>query len=246
MTLGIMQPYIFPYIGYFQLINAVDKFILLDDVSYIKKGWINRNKVLVNGEPSTFTIPLEKASQNRLIKDIQIQTERKWRNKLLKTLDLSYRHAPYFKSIYPLLRDILNADEPHISGFVKRSLDELLPRLGIECEIGQSTGRYGNEHLKAQDRILDICLQEGAGCYLNPMGGRDMYHPGKFSLQGVKLGFLRPALPVYKQRAKQFRPGLSVIDVLMYNSPDQCKAMAEAATTDISQKEIHSNLASAS
>ncbi|MDR6194877.1 WbqC family protein [Siphonobacter sp. SORGH_AS_0500] len=101
MTLAIMQPYLFPYIGYFQLLNAVDKFVIYDDVAFINRGWINRNSILNNGKAQLFTVPLKEASQNKLIHEISIDTDQKWRDKLLKTIQQNYKKAPHFAAVFP-------------------------------------------------------------------------------------------------------------------------------------------------
>ncbi|MDQ3534602.1 MAG: WbqC family protein, partial [Bacteroidota bacterium] len=122
MRIAIMQPYLFPYIGYFQLINAVDKFVLLDDVNFINKGWINRNKLLINGKSCYFTVPLEKASQNKLIKDILIASDANWKGKLLKSIELAYKKAPHFGQIYTLVEKIIYSNYKTISELVHQSI----------------------------------------------------------------------------------------------------------------------------
>lgn len=117
MKLAIMQPYFFPYIGYFQLIHAVDKFIILDDVNYINRGWINRNKIIINGEAKWFTLSLDKASQNKLIKEINISSKDVFHEKLLKTLKIFYGKAPYFNQVYDLLNKLFKIENYNLSSF---------------------------------------------------------------------------------------------------------------------------------
>src|SRR5690606_28909470 len=108
--IAIMQPYIFPYIGYFQLINAVDTFVFYDDVNFIKQGWVNRNSILVNNKDMLFTVPVAKISSFSEIKDTRLDHVNYsiWRNKFCKTLIQNYKKAPFFNEVYPLIRKILD------------------------------------------------------------------------------------------------------------------------------------------
>lgn len=222
-----MQPYIFPYLGYFQLIAAVDKFVLLDDVHYINKGWVNRNRLLLNNNIITFTIPLKKASQNKIIKNLEISYETKWQRKLLKTIEIAYAKAPYFGVVFPFVNQVFGANETHISGLVLSSLLRVLAYLGIGTEIITSSAGYTNGHLRAQNKILDICLQEQADEYVNPMGGAALYEQALFDQHGVRLLFLEPTLSAYPQFSWSHVPGLSILDVLMHNSPEQIRQMLQ-------------------
>jgi hypothetical protein len=225
MSIAVMQPYIFPYLGYFQLIAAVDKFILLDDVHYINKGWINRNRLLVNNNVFTFTLPLQKASQNKLIIDLKISCETKWQIKLLKTIEVAYVKAPYFKVVFSLVDNLLNGDETHISGLAHSSLLRVLEYLGIGTEVVATSVGYASGHLRAQNKILDICRQEQADEYVNPASGAGLYDKALFDQKGVRLLLLEPTLAAYPQFSSSFVPGLSILDVLMHNSPMQIGKM---------------------
>jgi len=223
MKLAIMQPYLFPYIGYFQLIHTVDKFVLLDDVNYIKKGWINRNRILVNGGDFLFTIPLSDASQNKWINQIWIQDDPKWREKFLKVIQSAYSKAPYFPLVFPLIEKIIGFNKLNLSAYIHNSLKILCDYLQISTPVISSSGIYENRELKGSDRILDICLKEKATEYINPSGGLDLYNREVFKKEGVHLQFLR-SLPVnYPQFKNEFVPYLSVIDVLMFNDSSKSR-----------------------
>src|ERR1039458_5451183 len=170
MKIAIMQPYFLPYIGYFQLMNAVDKFVVLDDVNYINKGWINRNNILVNGKANLFAIPLKEASQNKLINEISVVDEAKWRTKLLKTIELSYKKAPFFAIVYPMIEEIINSGNSKISDLNYYSLVRINNYLDLNTEIVSTSSIYKNSDLKAEKRIIDICLKEHASIYINPIG----------------------------------------------------------------------------
>ena len=222
-----MQPYVFPYLGYFQLIAAVDKFILLDNVHYINKGWINRNRLLLNNKITPFVIPLKKASQNKLIKDLEISYETSWQIKLLKTIQAAYAKAPYFNVVFPMIRQVLTANETHIAGLAHISLVRVLEYLNIHTEIIASSRDYANEHLRAQNKILDICRQEQADDYVNLVGGAALYEKALFNQHGVRLIFLEPVLSAYQQHSADYIPGLSILDVLMHNSAEQISQMLQ-------------------
>ena len=219
--LAIMQPYLFPYIGYIQLMAAADKFVIYDDVAFINKGWINRNKILVGGKENLFTIPLIGASQNRLIKDLEIDDSTKWRGKFLKTLEQSYKKAPQFQNVFPVIVEIIASEEKMIAGMIVKSLELIANYLEIKTEIISSSSIYQNENLKAQERILDICLKEKAQQYINPSGGMELYNKNHFAEQGISLNFIRSKPIVYPQFQNEFIPWLSVIDVLMFNSKEE-------------------------
>lgn len=220
-TLGIMQPYFFPYIGYFQLINCVDTFIIYDDVHFIKKGWINRNNILQNGNPSLFTIPLVGASQNKLINEIDIDSLEAWSTKFLKTIEQSYKKAPYFSIIFEMIRQIVTGDSIKISTLATKSIQETCQYLGISTKIIEHSSIYNNSDLKAQFRILDICKQEQAEHYINPIGGISIYDKQLFEENKILLNFIRSKPIVYQQFKGDFVPWLSMIDILMFCNPEE-------------------------
>lgn len=221
MKIGINQPYLFPYIGYFQLINAVDKFIILDDVNFMKKGWISRNRILVNNKVLMFSLPLVDSSQNKLIKDCYICDGDKWKKKFLKTIMMSYKKAPYFNHVYPILDKIISYSENNLSQYNYYSLRLLCDYLGIMTEIiKRPYNFYNNEHLKAQEKLIYICKQENSSNYLNGIGGKNLYDKNEFEREGIVLNFLKTNEITYNQFSNEFVPLLSIIDVIMFNSPE--------------------------
>lgn len=215
-----MQPYIFPYIGYFQLINAVDKIVIYDDVNFINRGWINRNRILVNGKDSLFTIPLKDASQNKLINEIDVNWDPAWKNKFLKTIEQSYKKAPFYQEGLEIIEKTLNIEDLNTSNVIFNNLNVICEYLDITTELIPSSAIYQNTDLKAQERILDICLQEKANHYINPIGGLELYDKSYFESKGLKLNFIKSKPVVYKQFKNDFVPWLSMIDVLMFNSKE--------------------------
>lgn len=229
MTLAIMQPYFLPYIGYMQLMGAVDTFVLYDDVSFINRGWINRNKLLINGQEHLFTIPLKDASQNKRINEVHLADDPKWRSKLLKTIEQGYRKAPQYAVVMPLTEKIVNFTTDSIADLIYHSLVELNGYLGLTPTLIASSSVYENTHLKAQERILDICNQEGATRYINPIGGMELYDRERFAEAGITLDFIRSERVEYPQfnrgNSDTFVPWLSILDALMFNDVPTVKEL---------------------
>lgn len=218
MKLAIMQPYIFPYIGYFQLIKAVDKFVLYDDVNFINRGWINRNRILVNGKDSMFTIPLKDASQNKLINEIDVNWDKNWKSKFLKTIEQSYKKAPFYSEVLLIIEKSIEADGGQFSKVIEQNLRLICEYLAIKTEIISSSSIYQNTDKKAQERILDICTQENANHYINPIGGLELYDKEVFTKENMVMNFMKSKSVEYTQFKNDFVPWLSIIDVLMFNS----------------------------
>ena len=227
MKVAIMQPYIFPYIGYLQLINLVDTFIFYDDVNFIKQGWVNRNNILVNGQSFRFTIPLEKSSSFVKICDVQINNEMwvKWKDKFLKTLEQNYKKAPFFNSGFEIVDNVLSSyyKEMSISELAISSITELCKYMNINTKIISTSSKYENNHLSGKDRVIDICIRENANHYINPIGGKELYDQTSFKSFNLDLNFIQPLSHVYNQPTKHFIPWLSSIDIIMYNSKDSIK-----------------------
>ncbi|GAB3898618.1 WbqC family protein [Larkinella knui] len=227
MTIAIMQPYFLPYIGYLQLMNTVDKFIFYDDVAFINRGWVNRNRILVNGKDFMLTVPLKEASQNKRIADIDLSDDPKWRQKLLQTLGQSYRKAPFYKTVYPLLEKIVNLEVRTIAELVRDSFPLINDYLGIQTELVPSSAIYNNHELRGQERILDICRQEKATRYINPIGGMELYDRQRFADAGIELFFIQSRRVDYAQFQNEFVPWLSIADVLMFNDVPTVQKMLD-------------------
>ena len=221
MKLAIMQPYIFPYIGYFQLIKSVDKFVLYDDVNFINRGWINRNRILVNGSDSMFTIPLKDASQNKLINEIDVNWDNNWKGKFLKTIEQAYKKAPFYENILPIIEKTIEVQEVQFNKIIENNLRLICEYLEIKTEIISSSTIYQNTDKKAQERILDICLHEKANHYINPIGGLELYDKEIFANENMQMNFIKSSPVEYKQFKNEFVPWLSMIDVLMFNSKEE-------------------------
>jgi hypothetical protein len=228
MKVAIMQPYFLPYIGYWQLISAVDQFVVLDDVHFINRGWINRNRIVVNHSPAWLTLPLKKASQNKLIHEIEIQDDDGWRNRMGKTLDCSYSKAPSFSAISDFAGELLQKAQGNLSSYLSGMISRICEKLQIQTQIIPTSRDFPKGDLRGQERILDICKKLGATVYINPPGGRALYEPDKFEAEGIQLRFLEA--PTKNKLCSGLGDGeqLSIIDTLMHNSQhDICRAVAD-------------------
>ena len=225
MKLGIMQPYFFPYLGYWQLINAVDKFVLLDDVNFIMRGYINRNSILVNKKQNLFTIPLDKPSQNKLIKETKLKFDAKSKDNFKKTLELAYKKAPEFNNFYPVIEDIINYSTEDLTQYIKYSIENVQKYLNINTSILISSEIQKNNSLKGEERIIEINKQLKSAVYINPIGGMELYNSENFKKEGIELKFIKMNEIIYKQFNNEFIPNLSMIDILMFNSQNKIKEM---------------------
>jgi hypothetical protein len=223
VSIAIVQPYLFSYLGYFQLISEVDTFVFYDDVNFITRGWINRNKVLINGQAKYFTIPCSDASQHKLINEVEHALTDNKRDKLLRTIKFSYGKAPFFDDIYPIIEKVLHTDSNLISDIAIASVTESCRYLDIDTALKKSSAHYDNTGLDRAERLIDICHQEDCSTYINPPGGKELYDKETFEKEGVRLQFLEPSLNEYTQFDNEFVPGLSIIDVMMFNSPEQIR-----------------------
>jgi hypothetical protein len=221
MILAIMQPYFLPYIGYWQLLHAADTFLVLDDVSYINRGWINRNRILINGQPTWITVPLQGASQNREIRDIDLATDSKWRRKVLATVRSNYAGAPFQSDTIQVLEAILDSDCINLSEFLNNSLRLIADYIGLECNIQPTSSAYPRNGHSGSDRILQLCQQIGASHYVNAIGGEDLYSSKEFDVRKIQLSFIHTHFDKINLSIPHDQgPSLSIIDLLMYNSPE--------------------------
>jgi hypothetical protein len=223
MKIGIMQPYFFPYIGYFQLIKSVDVFVVYDNIKYTKKGWINRNRMLLNGKEVMFSLPLKKDSDSLDIRERELAADFN-RDKLLNQIKGAYRRAPYFDQIFPLIESIVKYDDTNLFGFLHNSIIAICKHLLVDTEIRVSSGIDVDHCLKNQDRVLALCEALGASSYVNAIGGMALYSKEVFRERGVELKFIKPKLFTYPQFGNEFVPWLSIIDVLMLNSAEETSA----------------------
>ena len=209
-----MQPYFFPYLGYFQLLHAVDRFVFLDDVQFIRRGWINRNRILLGGEAAAISVPVQHGDRSARIRDVSIAPG-DWRRKRIEMLRHAYARAPHFDEIFPVVAQVIESPTESIVDLARSSVVRIAELLSLPTALVASSTGYGNEALRGQERIIDIAAREGASVYVNLPGGRDLYRGEGFERAGIALRFLRPEDRPYPQSAAEFVPRLSIIDLLM-------------------------------
>lgn len=221
MKVGIMQPYFFPYIGYFQLMNAVDEFVIYDNIEFTKKGWINRNRILVNGKDFFITIPLKKDSDYLDVRDRYLADS--WsseRVKMLNRIKESYRKAPQFDSVYPIVEKCIYFDDTNLFNFILNSLNQVKEYLEIRTSFLISSTIPIDHALKADKKVIAICKEINADMYVNPIGGVELYDKDRFMGEGIDLHFLKTDEFSYAQFGNGFIPWLSILDVMMFNSKE--------------------------
>ncbi len=227
MKIGIMQPYFFPYLGYWQLIKVVDKYVIYDDVNYIKNGWINRNFILLNGQKHLLTLPLDGASPFELINNTKIIQNEKVKLKLLRTLSNAYSKAPFYNEIYPIVEATIMHKSLNISEALIYSIRNIVEYLDLDTEIIISSEIKKKLELKAQDKVIDIVKYLEGDTYINAIGGQELYNRDDFKSDGIDLYFLKMNNISYQQLKNDFVPNLSIIDVLMFNSPEAVREMLD-------------------
>jgi WbqC-like protein family len=224
VKIAIMQPYFFPYIGYFQLINAVDEFVVYDNIEYTKKGWINRNRILLDGKDSYITLPLKRDSDYLDVKERRLAgTWPTERNKILSQITGAYGKAPYFNTAYSIIKKSFLFEDDNLFNFLLNSLFLLGEYLEINTPFLISSTISIDHELKSEKKVLEICKARGADKYYNPIGGVELYSRGNFKNAGLDLFFLKTNNFQYRQFNNDFIPFLSIIDVMMFNSREKIK-----------------------
>ena len=215
MRVGIMQPYFLPYIGYFQLINHCDQFVIYDDIEFTKRGWINRNRILANGEPRTITLPVRKDSDFLDIREREISNDFN-SAKMMNLLRESYRRAPFWEANEERLSEILHFADRNLFAFLSNSLTRVCASLEIDTPLVVSSTLGVDNSLRGADRVIAICEALGATEYVNPIGGVELYSQENFAEHGLELSFLRAKLSSYPQFGEPFAGGLSMIDAMVF------------------------------
>lgn len=216
MRLALMQPYFLPYVGYFQLIRAVDEFVVYDNVKYTKKGWINRNRMLRNGADVMFSLPLKGASDSLDIVEREL-AETFEREKLLAQIEGAYRKAPCFAETFSLIQRVVGCPESNLFRYIHHSLVEVCAHLGLATKITISSTIPVDRTLKNQDMVLAYCQARAAKTYVNAIGGTELYTKAAFQERGIELRFIKSKPLEYPQFGAPFVPWLSILDVMMFN-----------------------------
>jgi hypothetical protein len=217
-----MQPYFLPYLGYWQLIGAVDQFVVYDNIKYTKKGWINRNRFLLNGKEALFSLPLRKDS-DFLDVNQRYLAESFNREDLINRFRESYRKAQEYSAFMPVLEEIIRCPSDNLFDYIRYSIEKICSYLELKTPVIVSSSIDCDHSLKAAERVQAICKALGADTYVNPAGGTELYSREQFEKKGIALRFLRSALVAYPQVTVNFVPWLSIIDVLLCNSVERAR-----------------------
>jgi WbqC-like protein family len=215
-----MQPYFFPYLGYFSLIESSDKFVIYDDVNFIKGGWINRNYFLGTNGSFRFTLPVSHTRQNTKIYDVKLCDLSKTKDQLFRTLSFNYKKAPFFHETMNLLNVIFRSKEQNLADFLTITIKKIAEYSGLTTDIFRSSDLNIGVNLTGQERILEICQTMKAKLYINAIGGSTLYRVSDFVQNGIALKFVKFSGVAYPQFSQQHIPNLSIIDSMMFNSPD--------------------------
>ncbi|PKY11245.1 hypothetical protein B1757_05500 [Acidithiobacillus marinus] len=227
MKLAIMQPYFFPYIGYWQLMSEVDKFVVYDNIKYTKSGWIRRNRILLNGHDKLISLPIKNDSDFLDIKDRSISEifYLKEKEKIKNLIDAGYSKAPNYDTVKPIIDRILDQNESNLFLFIYNSILTIKKYLGIDTELMISSEININHSLRNKYKVIEICKNLKSDHYINSIGGATIYNRNEFLSNGINLMFLKTRDIIYQQFNNGFIPNLSIIDVMMFNSTDQAKEL---------------------
>lgn len=230
MKVAIMQPYFLPYIGYWQLINAVDKFVVYDNIKYVKRSWINRNRILLNGRENLFSLPLKRDSdyldivKRELSPSFEIE---RW--KILRKIEESYKNAPYFDNAYPVIAECLLFSDRNLFSYIHHSINQIKAYLGINTDIIVSSTIDMDHSLRGQDRVITTCKKLSARTYINSIGGIELYDKNIFAKHGIEILFILSKPMEYEQYDNHpFVPWLSIVDVMMFNSQETIQELLDA------------------
>lgn len=225
-NLAITQPYLFPYLNYFHLLESADKVIFYDDINYIKGGWINRNRILNKNEDLLLTVPVAKASQNKFTNEITPIIDERFVNKAIQSLTHAYSKAPYYSDIMQLIKSVFEKTYTSIADLAINSIVETYKYLGKElCYDRSSICSPKSKGLGKSDRLIKITLEQGYSNYINVKWGQNIHSKDYFRQHGINLLFLESLPYAYKQYNNIFIPSLSIIDVLMFNDKDTIESL---------------------
>lgn len=219
LTVAIMQPYFFPYVGYFQLAAESDIFVFHDNVQYIKSGWVNRNRIVKDGRPCWLTLPVLRGAHRLAINQRRYQLEPDVLSRLMRRIDAAYSNAPHFEQTRALIDDTLHCGDANVATFNARLVQRIAGRLGIRARFVLSSELGHDNRLTGQERVIDICGRLGATHYVNPIGGTRLYQPERFAREAIDLSFVESTAAVGRASDPPVS-SLSIIDTLMFNSDD--------------------------
>lgn len=242
MSVGIMQPYFLPYVGYFQLMQHVDQWVIFDQIQFIDKGWINRNRILhpdAQKQWQFLTLPLYNRKQFSSIDQLELMPDPQWKKQLSRKIDFFKKRAPFFNNAKNLLEECLSHDESSLSGFVSNSIKVCCSHLKISTPIYvQSECNFElGEISHAGQWALEIAKAMGANSYVNPLSGHELFRQEEFDRDNIELSFIKSKITPYRQGYREFVPGLSILDLVMWNDDDSLQQMIKSDFEIVSKQQ---------
>jgi len=240
MKLGIMQSYFFPYFGYFQLVNSVDTFCLYEHVTFRKRSWITRNRILDKGnqEPRYINIPVKNKSSFKAIGEISIDDSTNWRRTILDALYFNYKKAPFFESSYDVLERLINLKIENLHDYNSEIVVNISRWLECSTSIVSKSEKAVETELEnglidhtldiKTNRVVKLCRLYGASHYVNPTGGVALYCKDSFTRNGLELSFLDSHIEEYEQWGESYTPHLSIIDMMMHLSREKMQHLLKS------------------
>nr|WP_215144880.1 WbqC family protein [Exiguobacterium qingdaonense] len=225
-----MQPYYFPYLGYFQLMNAVDTFVILDDVQFVKRGWIHRNRILLEGDVKHIHMKIDHMTQHRQICEHNRLIDPTHDRYQLRLLTHAYKNAPYYEDVMPMIERIMKDKEPNVAVYLERLLVEVRDYLGLDTKLLVASSLDYDKSLKREHLVMEVCRYLNTDHYINAIGGQALYEKEMFEKSGVPLDFIKMNQIEYPQYHHPFMADLSIIDVMMFNSKEQTRDLLDAYT----------------
>jgi len=225
IIIGSNQPYLLPYIGYWQLMNLADTYVISDSMQYIKKGYINRNSILLNNQAHRFSLEVIGVHEETLINEVTVGNNAR---KIVSTISHAYKKSPNFANVFPMIEEVLLNKEKNLARYIGNSIEVIANYLEMNTQFIYLSDLQGETSLKSQDRTVDICKRVNASRYVNAIGGQHLYDKETFLAEGMDLSFLKTSEFEYKQYYNEFIPNLSIVDILMFNSKETIKGMLEA------------------
>ncbi len=234
MILASHQPYFFPYLGYFSLISAVDKFVFFDTSQYNRKSWMTRNRILKPNlnEFQYINVGVHHTMFQAKLPECKLNPNQFWKNKLIAQLEHYKKRALFFEETISILEKTFSNEEDTLVGFNMSSTIEITRLLKINTAII----RFSEFEHKIEKAAaagfwgIEMCKVLGMDTYINAPDGEAFYPKEEYEKSGIKLGFIQHKLNPYFQSNENFLPALSIIDVLMFNGVKKTSEMVHDYT----------------
>lgn len=227
MNLGVMQPYFFPYLGYFELIQKTDRWVVFDTVQYNARSWMNRNRILHPIEGTQYIgVPVRHAPKGTPIREIRLIDKAAAERRVLGQLAHYRRHAPYYEAVTGLVGGTFAVASDRLVDVNLAGLSAVCRYLAVPFtwQLCSDLRINGADIGHAGAWALAIARHLDASRYINPPGGRILFRPEEWREAGIELRFTEPPTLRYSCAPYEFVEHLSILDVLMWMSPDKVRS----------------------